>query len=261
VSVRPPVVEFQGIRQEFSDRRTNTVALDGIDLTVSAGEFVSILGPSGCGKSTLLRLVAGLLEPTHGTAMVNQQPARNGRTAKAYALAPQQPALLPWRTVRQNAQLLVDVNAQQDRSSSSTLVDTLLSEVGLGEFADAFPHQLSGGMQQRVALVRAFALQAPILLLDEPFAALDELTRAEMRHLLLRLWGAHQSTALFVTHSIAEAVLLSDRVVVMSGRPGRIAASEDIVLARPRTAEVEDTDAFDHHVRYLRRILRTADPR
>lgn len=259
--VRSNAIEFQGIRHEFSDRRTNTVALDGIDLTVSAGEFVSILGPSGCGKSTLLRLVAGLLEPTHGTAMVYQEPPSVGRSTKAFALAPQQPALLPWRTVRQNAQLLVDVNARQDRATSATLVDALLGEVGLGEFADAFPHQLSGGMQQRVALVRAFALHAPILLLDEPFAALDELTRADMRHLLLRLWGAHQSTALFVTHSIAEAVLLSDRVVVMSGRPGRITAIEAIALSRPRTADMEDTDAFDHHVRQLRRLLRTADPR
>jgi NitT/TauT family transport system ATP-binding protein len=261
VSVGSLVIEFQGIKHEFSDRRTNTVALDGIDLAVSSGEFVSILGPSGCGKSTLLRLVAGLLEPTQGTATVNQQSPRNGRAAKAFALAPQQPALLPWRTVRQNAQLLVDVNPRQDHASSEALVNTLLGEVGLGDFADAFPHQLSGGMQQRVALVRAFALQAPILLLDEPFAALDELTRADMRHLLLRLWGSHQSTALFVTHSIAEAVLLSDRVVVMSGRPGRVAAIEAISLPRPRTADMEDTDVFDHHVRQLRRILRTADPR
>jgi NitT/TauT family transport system ATP-binding protein len=256
-----PIIALEAVRQEFGDHRTTTIALDGIDLTVSPGEFVSILGPSGCGKSTLLRLVAGLLEPTLGTAAVNQQPPRNGRSAKTFALAPQQPALLPWRTVRQNARLLIDVNPQQDRAASNDVVDALLHEVGLGGFTEAFPHQLSGGMQQRVALVRTFALQAPILLLDEPFAALDEITRADMRHLLLRLWEAHRSTALFVTHSIAEAVLLSDRVVVMSGRPGRIAASEDIVLPRPRTAEVEDTDAFDHHVRYLRRILRTADPR
>jgi NitT/TauT family transport system ATP-binding protein len=261
VNVWSPVVEFQRIRQEFSDRRTTTVALDGIDLTVSAGEFVSILGPSGCGKSTLLRLVAGLLEPTQGTARVNNQQPSSGRSAKTFALAPQQPALLPWRTVRQNAQLLTDVNPHQDRAVSHAVVDALLDEVGLGEFTEALPHQLSGGMQQRVALVRAFALQAPILLLDEPFAALDEITRADMRHLLLRLWDAHQSTALFVTHSIVEAVLLSDRVVVMSGRPGRIAAIEEIVLPRPRSAEVEDTDAFDHHVRYLRRILRTAGSR
>jgi NitT/TauT family transport system ATP-binding protein len=261
VSTPFPIIALQDVRQEFSDRRTKTVALDEIELTVSPGEFVSVLGPSGCGKSTLLRLVAGLLEPTQGTAMVNQQPPRNGRSAKTFALAPQQPALLPWRTVRQNAQLLIDVNRQQNRNASHALVDTLLAEVGLGDFTEAFPHQLSGGMQQRVALVRAFALQAPILLLDEPFAALDEITRADMRHLLLRLWEAHRSTALFVTHSIAEAVLLSDRVVVMSGRPGRITAIEDIVLPRPRSADIEDTDAFDHHVRYLRRILRTADPR
>ena len=250
------MIEFRAVSHGFVGKQGRTEALSGIDVSISAGEFVTLLGPSGCGKSTLLRLTAGLLTAEHGVVKVNDDSPAVGRAAKRFALAPQQPALLAWRTVRQNARLLLDVNPQSGASDDA--VDGLLEEVGLNDFADAYPHQLSGGMQQRVALVRAFALQAPVLLLDEPFASLDELTRADMRHLLLRLWKHHQSTALFVTHSVAEAVLLSDRVVVLSGRPGRIVAVETIALPRPRTADVEDTDEFDHYVRRLRSLLRGA---
>jgi NitT/TauT family transport system ATP-binding protein len=256
VSLDSLVIELTAVSHGFAAKQGRTEALSGIDLSIRAGEFVTLLGPSGCGKSTLLRLAAGLLSAEHGLVKVNDDSPAAGRATKNFALAPQQPALLAWRTVRQNARLLLDVNPRADISHD--VVDDLLEEVGLKDFADAYPHQLSGGMQQRVALVRAFALQAPVLLLDEPFAALDELTRADMRHLLLRLWKHHQSTALFVTHSVAEAVLLSDRVVVLSGRPGKIVAIETIALARPRIAEMEDTDEFDHYVRRLRSLLRGA---
>ncbi len=250
------MIELSAVSHGFVTKQGRTEALSGIDLSIRAGEFVTLLGPSGCGKSTLLRLTAGLLRAEHGLVKVNDDSPAAGRAAKNFALAPQQPALLAWRTVRQNARLLLDVNPQP--GGGDDVVDGLLDEVGLNDFADAYPHQLSGGMQQRVALVRAFALQAPVLLLDEPFASLDELTRADMRHLLLRLWKHHQSTALFVTHSVAEAVLLSDCVVVLSGRPGKIVAVETIALSRPRTAEMEDTDEFDHYVRRLRSLLRGA---
>jgi NitT/TauT family transport system ATP-binding protein len=249
------VIEFVGLSHTFASRRASRQALTAIDLQVQDGEFVVLLGPSGCGKSTLLHLTAGLVQPTTGTVRIDGRPATDCRAAKTFALAPQQPALLPWRTVRENARLLLDVNPKADEIDH---VDSLLAEVGLADAADAYPHQLSGGMQQRVALVRAFALGAPVLLLDEPFAALDELTRSEMRHLLARLWTAHQATALFVTHSIAEAVLLADRVVVLSGSPGRVLAEVPISLPRPRTDALEDTDEFDHHVRELRAILRGA---
>lgn len=231
-------------------------ALDNVSLVVPAGRFVSLVGPSGCGKSTLLRLVGGLLAPSAGTVRVGQHDATEGRATKRFALTPQQPALLPWRTVRQNARLLLDVNPQPDQAANYALVDSLLDEVGLSEFADALPHQLSGGMQQRVALVRTFALGASVLLLDEPFAALDELTRSDMRHLLLRLWNHHRSTALLVTHSVTEAVLLSDEVIVLSGRPGHIVARETIDLDRSGHAEVEDTPGFQAHIRRIRAALR-----
>jgi NitT/TauT family transport system ATP-binding protein len=168
--------------------------------------------------------------------------------------------LLPWRTVRENALLLTQVgrgHADHPTLDRAGIVD-LLTEVGLGGFLDAFPRELSGGMQQRVALVRAFALAAPILLLDEPFAALDEITRSDMRYLLLRLWQRTGVTALFVTHSIAEAIALSDRVAVMAPRPGRIVTVEEVGLARPRTADMEDTAAFHTLEARLRRVLQTA---
>src|SRR5262249_27651388 len=161
---------------------------------------------------TLLRLVGGLLTADEGTVTVAGEPPTLARQAKRFGFVPQTPALLPWRTVRQNAQLLTDVNrrAGGDDRLDRAAIGALLDEAGLGAFLDAYPRELSGGMQQRVALVRAFALGAPILLMDEPFAALDEMTRAEMRYLLLDLWGRHGATVLFVTHSIAEAVMLSD---------------------------------------------------
>jgi NitT/TauT family transport system ATP-binding protein len=205
----------------------------------------------------VLRLVGGLLEPDAGTVLVHDASPAAARRAKQFALVPQVPALLPWRTVRDNARLLTQVG--RGRADHPTLdpeaIDALLDEVGLGAFLDAFPRELSGGMQQRVALERAFALAAPVLLLDEPFAALDEITRGEMRYLLTQLWHRTGATALFVTHSIAEAIVLSDRVAVMAPRPGRIATIEEVPLARPRTPDIEDTPAFHALEARLRHAL------
>jgi NitT/TauT family transport system ATP-binding protein len=214
----PARIELRDISKSFGDLR----ALAPVDLEVGEGETVTLLGPSGCGKTTLLRLIAGLESPTTGTISVNGMTPAAVRRRKQIGVVPQSPALLPWRTVAANARLLLDINRRSSPTTPSASVLELLDEVGLGDFRDAYPHELSGGMQQRVGLVRAFALDAPILLMDEPFAALDEMTRTDMRHLLSRLAEPLGTTVVFVTHSIAEATFLSDRVAVMSPRPGRI---------------------------------------
>ena len=245
-------VELQGVSKRFGA----TAALDGIDLVIPPGQFLTLIGPSGCGKTTLLRLVAGLAEPDGGTVTVGDQAPRAAQTARQLGFVPQSPGLLPWRTVRANARLLVD-SGRRRAGLPPAEIDALLERVGLGGFLRSYPHELSGGMQQRVALVRAFALDAPVLLMDEPFAALDEITRAEMRYLLLELAEERQATVVFVTHSIAEAVMLSDRVVVMTGRPGRIEADREIPLSRPRHPEQEETAEFFAFETELRRALRT----
>jgi NitT/TauT family transport system ATP-binding protein len=245
-------VELRGVSKHFGA----TAALDGVDLTVPPGQFLTIAGPSGCGKTTLLRLMAGLAEPDGGTVTVGDGAPRAAQTARQLGFVPQSPGLLPWRTVRSNARLLVDSGRGRGGLPPAE-VDALLERVGLGGFLRAYPHELSGGMQQRVALVRAFALDAPLLLMDEPFAALDEITRAEMRYLLLELAEEREATVVFVTHSIAEAVMLSDRVIVMTGRPGRIEADRAIPLVRPRQPEQEETAEFFALATELRRALRT----
>lgn len=217
--------------------------LSPLSIDITEGSFVSIIGPSGCGKTTLMRIVAGLEPATSGVVEVGGGAPAEARRQKRVAMVPQAPGLLPWRTVEANARLLLDVHRAANPTDAADPVD-LLREVGLGDFLDAYPHELSGGMQQRVALVRALALHAPLVVMDEPFAALDEITRAEMRLLLARLVEGRGATVLFITHSIPEAVALSDRVLVSSSRPGRIVADIDVDLPRPRPADVEDDPAF-----------------
>jgi NitT/TauT family transport system ATP-binding protein len=254
-------VELSGVTHDFSTggrrrRGVATRAVTDVSLSIEPGSFVTLLGPSGCGKTTLLRIVAGLLEPTAGTVRINGSVPAAMRDAKEIGFVPQSPALLPWRTVRANASLLNDVH----RSSTSHArdVDELLESVGLAEFADAYPHQLSGGMRQRVALARAFALGAPLLLMDEPFAALDEITRAEMRHLLARLREPTGATVVFVTHSVAEAAFLSDEVVVMTPRPGGVASKHAVPVERPRQASSEGSAEFIAIAAELSDALRAA---
>ena len=217
--------------------------IDPLALHIESGSFVSIIGPSGCGKTTLMRILAGLEPATSGEVLVDDAAPGVARAHKRVAMVPQQPGLLPWRTVHANAHLLLDVNRRANPAAATDTID-LLTEVGLAEFLDAYPHELSGGMQQRVALVRALALHAPFLVMDEPFAALDEITRAEMRDLLNHLVEGRGVTVLFITHSIPEAVALSDRVLVSSPRPSRIVADVAIDLPRPRPSEVEDLPRF-----------------
>jgi NitT/TauT family transport system ATP-binding protein len=254
-----PAVLAERLGKTFLDHGRRTQAIAGLDLEIGAGEFVSIIGPSGCGKSTLLRLVGGLIDRDQGQLLVHGASPAEGRRAKRFGFVPQSPALLPWRTVRENLTLLPRLNRGQGRGPvADDEIDALLDSVGLAPFAHSLPAELSGGMQQRVSLVRAFTLRPPILLMDEPFAALDEITRSDMRFLLLGLWQDTRATVLFVTHSIEEAVLLSDRVIVLTDRPGRISTELTIDLARPRQHGVEDAERFHHHAAALRAALNHA---
>jgi NitT/TauT family transport system ATP-binding protein len=233
-------------------------AIQDVSLQVPTGQFLSIIGPSGCGKSTLLRIVGGLLRPSHGEALIADGTPTVAQKQHEIGFVFQDPALLPWRNVRANVRLPIEVGGA--RRSPQPDADELLDLMGLTDFRDYYPHQLSGGMQQRTALARALAVDPSLLLMDEPFGALDEITRSAMRYELLRIWGSteRRRTALFVTHSIAEALVLSDRVVVLSGRPGRIVADLDVELERPRTQEIERSPAFLDYSDYLRGLLKDA---
>ena len=232
-------------------------ALLGIDLEVPDGAFVSLVGPSGCGKSTLLKVVADLMTPTRGNVTVGGSAPRNLRHAGRIGLVFQQANLMPWLKVADNIGLLRDLVARRGDAAraAGTSIEELIRVVGLAGFETKYPHQLSGGMQQRVALARALALDPAVLLMDEPFAALDEITRDRMAFELMRLWHLYRKTVLFVTHSLAEAVFLSDRVVLMSARPGRIHQVFEIDLPRPRDRETRLTDGFHRIVSELNREL------
>ena len=250
-------MSIRGVSKWFRTGKSFLHALNDIDIEIRQGEFLSLIGPSGCGKSTLLRVVGGLLAYEEGAVEVDGNSPAQARDTKQIGFAPQTPSLLAWRTVRRNVTLLAEVNRRG--AVHPPLADTeiieLLETVGLGDFLDRLPKELSGGMQQRVSLVRCFALGAPVLLMDEPFSALDEITRNGMRYLLLDLWERTGHTVIFVTHSIPEAVILSDRVLVMATQPGRVVHTEEIALPRPRSAAMEDEERFLVHMRNVRRAL------
>jgi NitT/TauT family transport system ATP-binding protein len=250
----PPAVALAGIGKTFAAGATATQALAGIDLTVAAGEFVSLIGPSGCGKSTLLRIIADLIEPTDGSVLVNGKPARQARRDQDYGIAFQQAGLLEWRSVRANVELPLELHGVR-RAQRRTQALELLELVGLAEFADHWPSQLSGGMQQRVAIARALARRPALLLMDEPFGALDEMTRERMQSELIRICSETSAAVVFVTHSIAEAVYLSNRVVVMSPRPGRITEIVDVPLGT-RDEDVREADRFYAAITDVREALR-----
>ena len=252
----PLAVEAVGVGKVFNAGAPNQVdALVDVNLSIARGEFVSLIGPSGCGKSTLLRLFADLLEPTSGTLLVNGKSAHQARVDQDYGMAFQQSGLFEWRSVERNIELPLELKGW-DKARRRERSREMLDLVKLTEFATHMPWQLSGGMQQRVAIARALAAHPPLLLMDEPFGALDEMTREHMQAELLRICAGTDTTVVFVTHSIPEAVYLADRVVVMSPRPGRITDVIDVSLGRDRDELTREASAFFERVTEVREALR-----
>jgi NitT/TauT family transport system ATP-binding protein len=247
------VVQVDNVTKTFP--RGNVTALQDIDLELKPGEFVSLIGPSGCGKSTLLRVIGDLIPPTRGTVTVNGKPAKQARADRDYGIVFQDSVLFEWRTVEKNIQLPLELLGW-DRAKRKARVQEMLDLVELQSFGGHYPWQLSGGMQQRASIARALAFEPKLLLMDEPFGALDEMTRERLNLELLSIWQQLQSTVVFVTHSISEAVFLSTRVIVMSPRPGRIAGSIDIDLPFPRTVETREAPRFFELVTEVRELLR-----
>jgi NitT/TauT family transport system ATP-binding protein len=246
------VVSIRGLSRSFV--KGEVIALQDIDLEIQQREFVSLIGPSGCGKSTLLRIVGDLIEPSSGEVIVNGKPAHQARLDRDYGIVFQDAVLYDWRTVAKNIALPLEM-AGWDRARRARRVDEMLELVELTGFENRHPWQLSGGMQQRVSIARALSFDPPLLLMDEPFGALDEMTRERLNLELLRIWLASGSTIVFVTHSIAEAVFLSTRVAVMSARPGRIVEEIDIDLPQPRTAATREDARFFELVTRVREAL------
>ena len=230
-------------------------ALREVSLDVAQGAFVSLIGQSGCGKTTLLRAIGGLLDASEGSIALDGKPTSELQRRKGIGFVFQDAALLPWRTALDNIRLPLQLNRRHANGAGAADAERALEAVGLAEFADYYPHQLSGGMRQRVALARALAVKPDVMLMDEPFGALDEMTRQEMRYELLRLWEQARTTVLFVTHSIPEAVALSDRVIVLSARPAEVVDDVAIELARPRTEAVERSERFLEYTYRIRDAL------
>jgi NitT/TauT family transport system ATP-binding protein len=257
-----PVVRLAGISKAFKATGKSgvaeTVALSDISLDIGKGEFVSLIGPSGCGKSTLLRVIGDLTQPTSGTVVVNGKPAERARLDREYGIVFQAPVLFDWRTVEDNVRLPLELfgyakAAQADRTRE------MLELVGLTDFSRHRPYQLSGGMQQRVAIARALAFSPSLLLMDEPFGALDEMTRERMNSEVLAIWERTGITVVFVTHSIPEAVFLSSRVAVMSARPGRVTRVVDVDLPRPRGLDTRESPAYFSLITEVREALRGSE--
>jgi len=238
-----PVIEAKGLGLTFETADGPVRALTGVDLSIGRGEFVSFIGPSGCGKTTFLRCVAALEEPTEGTLSVNGMSADAARRARAYGYVFQAAGLYPWRTIAGNVKLPLEIMGYP-KSEQEERVRKVLELVELSGFGNKFPWQLSGGMQQRASIARALAFDADILLMDEPFGALDEIVRDRLNEELLKLWNTTGKTILFVTHSIPEAVYLSSRIVVMSPRPGRITDVIESPLPRERPLDIRDSREF-----------------
>ncbi len=251
----PPVISVRDLSMVYKARAGETVALQNANLTVQAGEFVSLIGPSGCGKTTLLRLIADLVEPTSGELRVAGKTPREAREAREYGYVFQAPVLYEWRTVIKNVMLPLEI-MRFSKTERQERAARLLELVGLEDFHHRYPFQLSGGMQQRVSIARALAFDPKLLLMDEPFGALDEITRESMNDELLRIWQETHKTVVFVTHSISEAVFLSSRIVVMTPRPGKIERVIEVDLPYPRDESVRESRGFFELTSTVREALK-----
>lgn len=245
-------IEISNIcKSYFSDDGVENKVLNSVNFEIESSEFVSIVGPSGCGKTTLLKIISGLLDPDSGQVTIGGESPAKSRKRKSIGYMFQDPALIPWRTVHENIKLPTEVNRQVDDENCRETKE-LISLVGLDGFATYYPHQLSGGMRQRVSLARALSTNPDLLLMDEPFAALDEITRESMRYELLDLWSKTKPTVIFVTHNSAEAVLLSDRVIVMPESGDGLAKSISVSISRPRSEKTESDAVFNRLIKKVR---------
>ena len=245
-------IHIEALFKTYSSRSGPVIALENIDLAIKPNEFVALVGPSGCGKSTLLKLIGGLIRPSRGTLLYDGAKLR--APSRDVGIVFQEAVLLQWRTVLDNVLLPAEI-LHLERKESRARAMHLLEMVGLAGFEGRYPRELSGGMQQRASICRALIHNPSVLLMDEPFAALDAMTREELGFELLKIWEADKKTVIFVTHNISEAILLSDRVVAMSPRPGRIAKIVDVDLDRPRTIEMEFTDKFKTYSDQIRSVI------
>jgi NitT/TauT family transport system ATP-binding protein len=250
-----PAIDVRNLSLIFATADAPVIALSNVDLSIGQGEFVSLIGPSGCGKTTLMRVIADLEHQTEGEVTVNGVSAREARLARAYGYVFQAPALFAWRNVLRNVTLPLEIMGMA-RDAALRRAAKYIEMVGLTGFERKFPWQLSGGMQQRVSIARALSFEPHLLLMDEPFGALDEITRDHLNEHLIRLWEQTRKTVVFVTHSISEAVFLSTRIVVMSPRPGRIMQVIDSTLPAKRTLDIRETPEFLDIAHRVREALR-----
>ncbi|MDD7794310.1 ABC transporter ATP-binding protein [Clostridium sp. 'White wine YQ'] len=246
-------IKIEDLSMIYQDKNGGkpVTALKDVNLEIREGEFISLLGPSGCGKTTLLRIIADLLQPSTGKITVRGQTPRDIRLQKKYGIVFQNPVLYDWRTVRRNVCMPMELLGMK-KTDRTARVTEMLDLVGLSKFGKHYPYELSGGMQQRVGIARALAINPEILLMDEPFSALDEFTREKLHEDLLDIWKKTKKTVVFVTHNISEAVFLSDRVVVLSPHPGRVSAVIDIDLPRPRNMESKQSQQFYDYITKIR---------
>jgi NitT/TauT family transport system ATP-binding protein len=246
-------IEIKKLYKTYATRTGRTVALEGVDLIIRKNEFVTLVGPSGCGKSTLLKIINALIRPSRGSVLFDGRPLV--APSRDVGIVFQEPVLLPWRGILDNVLLPAEILGLDLRQARGRAMD-LLASVGLAGFEHRYPNELSGGMQQRAAICRSLVHDPSVLLMDEPFAALDAMTREDLGFELLRIWQVHKKTVVFVTHHIAEAILLADRVVAMSPRPGRIEKVLDVNLPRPRRLDMQFSPEFKGHSDEIRELIR-----